>query len=790
MENRKFQLSTLSAAVASTLISSYALAQSPVLEEVIVTATRRAESVQDIPLNITALSADMIQRERLSDLTDLARRVPGMTVLEQGARAADVITVRGLNLDSTGPTDGSNGAQSVGTYVGEVPFYVDIRLNDIERVEVLIGPQGTLYGAGTLAGALRYMPNRPQTDEFSVEVRGDVFELEHSEDLGYDGGATVNIPLIEDKLALRASMDYYDDPGFIDYNFLVREPGVSNPQPDFTNPADVAANLRSEADANTEQTFSGRIGLRYTDDTVDANLTYYYQDTESGARQINHQGAFGTGKYEAAHRFVEPLDRENELLSLEVVADLGFAELTSATGFSQYDEEGQRDQTDLLLHIDYGYEFFPELAAFTRDTAEEETFTQELRLVSTGDGPFSWIIGAYYSDFEIEALSQEFTPGFDQFAVDNYGGVQLRPDSLEYHEIQEEKFEEKAVFGELSYQLADAWQVTVGARWFKYSDEASLAVAFPLLDTVFFGDPPDSINLNPDTHDEDYDDVIYKFNTSYDFSDDVMGYFTVSEGYRLGGLNLLEICDPSGSGGQTVCVSEDEVLIEPDTTVNYEVGLRSMPTDSLTLNASIYYIEWEDVQVAGTTEVGTFPITTNGGSAESMGLELAAQWRINDRLSFTGSYAYNEAELTEDTAALVPSINGDVDAFDGDRLPGSPEHQYFLALNYYFPLSDGTSLEFDWSMTGQTDVYTKVGNRGDGEELDGYTLHNASVSWVKEDLTLSLYADNVLDEYAETGVRRDSGFIGQIGEVDSRRYYHDVLRPRQIGVSFNYRFSD
>ncbi|MAT92565.1 MAG: TonB-dependent receptor [Halioglobus sp.] len=786
MRNQKtFQLSTLSAAVASALIGGHsgtAVAQGAVLEEVIVTASRRSESVQDIPLNITALSADMIERERLSDLVDIARRVPGMTVLQQGGRAADVITVRGLNLDAVGPTDGTNGGDAVGTYVGDIPFYVDFRLNDIDRVEVLIGPQGTLYGAGTLAGAVRYLPNRPQTDALSMELRGDVFDLEQAEDWGYDAGATVNIPIIDDRLALRATLDYYDDPGFIDYNYLVREAGVSNPQPDFTDPDDVSANLRRKEDANYQETTSGRLALRYTGDMIDANLSYYYQDDEVGARQINHKDAFDTGDYEAAHRFPEPLERENELYALEIVADLGFAELTSATGYSMYDEDGQRDQTDLLLHLDYGYEFFPELAAFTRDTAEEDTFTQEIRLVSTGDGPWNWIIGGFYSDQDIDALSREFVPNYDVYLT----GENLRPDNLEYYEKSKETIEETAIFGELGYQLTDAWQVTVGARWFDYKDDASLGVAFPLADTVFGGAPPDSILLNPDKVKEDYDDVIYKFNTSYDFNDDVMGYGTISEGYRIGGLNLLEICDPMGSDVQTVCIDADEVLIEPDKTTNYELGVRSVLFDTLVLNAAIYYIEWDDVQVAGTTEVGTFPITVNGGSAESMGLELSSRWAATENLSFSGSYAYNEAELTDDAPGLV---DGE-DALDGDRLPGSPEHQYYLGANYVLALNDGSSVEFDWAMTGQSNVFTKVGNRSFGEKLDGYTLHNASVSWLQDNVVLTLYADNLFDEYAETGVRRDTSFIGPIGVVDSRRYYHNVLRPRQVGMRVVYNFEN
>src|SRR5690606_9558130 len=145
------------------------------------------------------------------------------------------------------------------------------------------------------------------------------------------------------------SINYLDDPGFVDYNYLVRQPGVSDPEPDFSNPAEVAANLKRKKDADDEQTLSGRAALRFKpNDVFDANLTYYYQDQENGGRTMDQRAAFDTPKYVSAQRFPEPNDRENELLALEMTADLGFAELTSATGRSRYREHGQRDQTDLL----------------------------------------------------------------------------------------------------------------------------------------------------------------------------------------------------------------------------------------------------------------------------------------------------------------------------------------------------------------------------------------------------------------------------------------------------------
>jgi len=785
--NTLFKTSTLSAAIAAALTSTPIMAQDGALEEVIVTATRRASSVQDIPINITALSADMIDRERLTNLSDIAGRVPGMTVVDQGARASSTLTIRGLNVNSLAAAEalGNTGGETVGTYIGEIPLYLDLKTFDLERVEVLRGPQGTLYGSGTLGGAVRYIPNKPQADAMEVELRGDVFDISEADDLGYDVGGTINVPIIEDRLAVRASLQYLDDPGFIDYNFLVREPGVSNPQPDFSNPEDISANLKREEDANYEETFSGRIALRYTGGWLDGTLTYYYQDMDVGARQINHKDALGTNDYESAHRYVEPNDRENELIALELVMDLGFAELTSATGVSSYEEEGQRDQTDLLLNFEYGYEEFPSFAAFTREIADEDRFNQELRLVSTGDGNLNWIVGAFYNEFEQEATSEEFTPGFDQFAVDNFGGIQLRPDALEYYQLTEQELTEQAVFGEIGYAFTDRWQVTVGARYFEYEDDVKTGFDLPLLNTVFFGAPQDAIDPILDQQKIDDDGTLFKFNTSYYLTEDVMTFFTVSEGYRLGGANPVPACpDPLPPGVQNVCALPNEVIYEPDETLNFELGLHSQFGSSLLLNASLFYIEWDKIQIDDVTANGAIPIIGNGSEAVSQGVEIENRWLVTDRLTFTGTYAYTNAELTEDAIAIV----GGEDAFDGDRLPGTPEHQGSLSLSYTLPMGNSGDLSFDWVMIAQSDVLTKVGERDNGETLPGFGVNNLSATWYRDNLTMTVYADNAFDKYAVTGVRADPSFVRPVGQFDLRRYYNNIIRPRQLGLRVNYRF--
>jgi outer membrane receptor protein involved in Fe transport len=748
------------------------------LETIVVTASRREVNVQDIPFNIVALGADAIDELRITDLNTFSRAVPGLYVAYQGPRAGNLMTVRGLNVSSLNASEllGNGTGGTVATYLGDIPLYVDLKLQDIERVEALLGPQGTLYGVGTLAGAIRYIPNRPDPGQFDAEVGGRLYAVEESDGTGYDVYGMVNVPLIEDRLALRVSASYLDDPGFIDYDYLVREPGVSNPQPDFDDPQDVAANLRSVEDADYEETFAGRIGLFWqVTDALAANLTYYYQDQEVGARTVNHREAMGTGRYVSAHRFLEPDDLTNDLLALEITWDFGFAELTSATGFSKFESLGQRDQTDFLLDLEVGYEYFPSFAAYTRDESEEKTFNQELRLVSRTDGRWNWIAGAYFNSFEIEAKYEEFTPGIPEF----FGFDPGTPD-LEYLQLSDETFEEFALFGEIGYRLTDRWQVVLGARWFDWEDDLKGQYALPFLE-----DPPGTIVLYGDRNKTSDDDVIFKFNTSYDFNDDVMGYLTVSEGYRRGGVNSGAVCQNPLPPGQNVCLLPDEVLIKPDTTTNYELGLRSIWLEgALLLNAAVYYIDWNDVQVAGYSVNGDLPIVVNGSSAESKGVELAARWSITDSLELAANVSFNDAKLT----SYAPGLVDGVDAYSGDRLSGTPERQATLLLAYTRPLDNGLTIEADYLFNAVSDVYTRVGLRNNGEVLDSYSLHGVSLGLAAERWGARLYVDNLFDEYAITSVRQDPSYIRQVGLFDSRRYFQSMLRPRTLGLEFNYRF--
>ena len=792
----------VSSALSGVLFSGNATAQEQIIEknkslEVIeVTATRRSGSIQAAPLNITALDADVMKDQNISELADVARWVPGLTITDQGGRSGSPIIVRGLNTNSSGP---SSDGGTVATYINEIPVSVDMRLVDVERVEVLIGPQGTLYGAGTLGGAIRYMLKEPELDFISGEVFGDVFQTQESDSVGGETGFIFNLPLIEDKLAVRTSLNIYEDPGFIDYAYTVREPGVSITDPDWTNLDAVNSNLKNVKDANGETTTTGRISLRYkANESFEGTLNYFYQKQDTEGRSIVHHNSLNgnnglndrIGKYESAYRFEEPREKEDQLLSLELKADLGFAELVSATGISQFEADGQRDQTDLLIRLDYGYEEFPSFSAFTREIDEVDTFTQELRLVSQSDSDLNWIVGGFYNKTDTDASSREFTPGFDQFAVDNFGGAQLRPDSLEYLEITGSKVTESALFGEVGYQVTDKLDITIGARFYEYDVESKAAFDFPLANTLYEGAAPDAISVNFEENEAGDNGNLFKFNAKYQFTDSVMAYATISEGFRIGGSNGLVPCPtPLPEDQQTGCGTPDEMLYDADTTTNYELGFKSTWMRSqLHFNAALFNVDWDNAQIAGATTVGQLPYLSNAGSANAKGIEIATRAILSDSFTAYATYAYTKAELTSDAPYLF-NADGTDGAKDGDRLPGSPEHQFSMGINYQTEVFNDKTLDINYGLTAQSDVISKVGLRDNGEALPGYSLSNISAKLTADAWSTTLYVDNLFNKYAVTSVRRSDADITTANGADIQRNYgYFINRPLTVGIKFNYQF--
>ena len=229
------------------------------------------------------------------------------------------------------------------------------------------------------------------------------------------------------------------------------------------------------------------------------------------------------------------------------------------------------------------------------------------------------------------------------------------------------------------------------------------------------------------------------------------------------------------------------MLVRPDVTVNYEVGIRrAWIGGRFSASATLFQVDWTDIQVAGLTPFSAQPITLNGAGAVSRGIEFTGAAGVTSAFRLRGSWSYTRAELSRDSPGL---LEGGADAFEGDRLPGAPQHQGSALASYGWSLGGGTALEVLYGYTHVGDVLTRVGLRAGGEMLPAYELHNVSVSVSRDDWELTLYADNLLDEYAVTGVRQTAGQIGRTEDgFRSRRYFANVLAPRRAGMRVRYLF--
>lgn len=819
------QLRLLSATFLAGVIATPALAQQQpradaatdqgqVLNEIEVTATRRTISLQTAPINISALDGASLEAKRLDDIGDIGLYTPGLTVPDTGPRTANNIIMRGIT--SSGP-GGSNRSTAVGVYLGEIPLYVDFKFLDITRVETLLGPQGTLYGLGTLAGAIRYIPNRPNFSKFEVEAHSRIYDVAHSSGVGTVFDGTVNVPIVADKIALRVTGGYFRDPGFMDSPYLVRELGVSLPQPDFNDSAAVAANLYRGKDLNDERTYSVRAQLGFDFGWLRPTFSYIRQQTKTHGTQNNGGygatytlnpngvafpdgqcvyadclGVLGTGKYENGARVPQPATRKTEMFAAEIEADIGdIAQLVSATAYSRQNLYSQGDIADLLLDLDYDYELFPSFAGTTTSNSDPKQFNQELRLVSTHGGPIDWLIGGFYNHYKAYTFSAERLPGYPEWA-----GI-YRPDGLEYISFTDTYTKEAAGFGEATWHITSKLQVTGGLRYYKYKSYISGATDTPLTSGGRRRTPYPLIQFDPSrirsgsTKDDGF---VYKLNASYEFSPELFAYVTYSTGYRIGGVNRVAPCIVPLPAGQNVCALPNELSYGPDETKNYEAGIRFNLFDKLLQGTvDVYNIDWTNLQLASQTANGAVGITANAGGARSRGVEATLALALG-RFNLSGNYTYLDAKLTKDAPSLIGGLSngfdvpGAGDAFAGDRLPGTSKHAGSITASYTLPLGEDSELDLMWSTAARSNTYSTTGLRGYGEVIPGYSTSRASITYKTADLELSLFTDNIFDKYAVASVSNDYTLARSNDGVLIRSYGYGVIRPRTIGAELRGHF--
>jgi outer membrane receptor protein involved in Fe transport len=825
---------TLSAAITTALLatSQVGLAQdqadadaddsNPVLEEVIVTATARVESTQDIPYNISAFSGADIKGQHFVNANELMRNIAGISVVDRGYRNlghVNSIVIRGVNVDNgLNGEVGLSAVPTVATYVDNTPIFANFLLKDLERVEVLRGPQGTLYGSGALGGAVRYITIKPDSSGFDTWATIDYGKTDGSDGQNIMADAMLNFPVGENA-AFRVSGGIIDNDGVIDYVNLYQLGSNGKPQVLANNgqcvdnnssslsAAEVAFNdacYTSKEDADTVEIKHLRASFLW-DATEDLSfrLTYQMQEDEIGSRRSNTNGTdFYGNPYEdddMGATFLEPSERDVDLLTLDVLWDIGFATLTSNTSGYEHNGNGWRDNTSLWVTdrsqetgftnwFDILYTGNPRAAAYVTAGFEEEAFVQEFRLVSntSDDSKFDWIAGAYYMDQDRSTNNFSYLRGLNEYGkacvvlgpecpADGQwwaGGYDLS--EIDFWYDRRETFTDLALYGELTWHITDTFRLTGGMRWFDNELTNSTAMDFPLFEGV--------VVPYVDYPSQKESDVLFKLNASWDFSDSHMLYATYSEGFRRGGANAIPT-----EGFFAELNPETVQFYAADTVKNYELGIKGF-TGRLRYSADVFYVDWQDPQLNTQTAWWGFFMAQNGDSAGTKGVELEGSIAATERLVVNLGYAYIDAELTDD---LFQPQTGNLLSEDGHRLPGVSEHTLTVGLDHAYTLSSGWVLNSRLNAYYQSDSINSVTEDTRQDKFGSFTLWNASIAIEAEHWRFSLYGKNLSNEEGvtgslpETNQGLDTGIFENFYGNNNRDY---ITQPRTIGISATYRF--
>jgi outer membrane receptor protein involved in Fe transport len=802
------------------------------MEEILVTATRRESSVQDIPYNISAMSGEFMERQNIVNQYDVLRAMHGITVVDRGYRNAGTtnsIVIRGLNVDNGLNGDVHlNAVPTVATYYDNTPLFANFLVKDVERVEVLRGPQGTLYGSGSLGGTVRYIMRRPDAEAFEADL-----EVDYSQTSGSDGDnvafdAMVNIPL-GDSAAIRAVYSRVDNDGVIDYVNAYQLNSFGEPLVDVggtcTDPRSVTDTeilqnvgcFEEIEDADTVEIDYARISVAGDiGDSFRYQLTYHTQDDEIGARRATTLGDNGQtagsalyfeyGDDDSGQVLLEPSEREVEMTSLDLEWDLGFATLTSTSSIYDHNGMGVSDNGGLWASggevdgtsRDWNFNYYgggwPRPMQATQRGYSDEAFVQELRLVSNStDSKVDWIVGGFYMDQDNRAWQLSKNPGMRLFheACINTGGPECAgfwpaifyPGSefteIDFEYQRDTAFEETALYGEITYHVSDTFRLTGGFRWFDNETVNDMVLGFPLVL------PELAAPSAPQSTDSD-DDVLIKLNASWDISDSTMMYATYSEGYRHGGAQSVPSLandDPFGEPN-----AEAIRTFGSDSVTNYELGVKG-GTGNFQYTASVFHVDWDDPQLNTVSAFYSFFLAANGDEASTQGVELELEGYMSESFHYRLGYTYVNAELDKD---FISPQTGGVVAEKGAELPGAPSS--VLSLN----LDNTWNISANMDLIAAANLYYQSGSENfitkdapENDTWDSYTMLGLSASLAAENWSATLYVRNLTDEEGVSGGfpishwSYDTGVFENWYGNGNRQF---IVQPRTIGLKFGYRF--
>ncbi|QMW23132.1 TonB-dependent receptor [Sandaracinobacteroides saxicola] len=772
--------------------------------DIVVTASGRAQTAASIPFNVSAISEAQLREENITDIKSLIALSPSINAPGNGARFADSVTVRGLNVSPVNANNIEQFARStIAYYLDDTPLpNIAYRIKDIARVETLLGPQGTLYGAGSLGGTIRYITNKPRFDAVAARLSTSLFAA-RSGGLSHDTDAMLNVPLA-DNVAIRIVASRLDDAGYTD---RVSNPSWRTGAFAWSTKPDPNRNLYKNDDYN--RVSSGRVSLAWevTDDVKitlahaqqsqlahgtsatsllplgianaggPADIAAYIQDPRfnpcgSSCRFTNpYETPTLAGTDVTVSRYPEFARRNFRLSSVDLDIGLGFADLHSSTSVFRDTRRGEADYAGQgwLFYFglgDAGAAFDSGRSAFITFDNSYSGVNHETRLTSTGEGPFQWIAGIFYSNTKRNLKFSEFLPGLDAYNGINRAVSGGNVDEG-YRENLGSRYEEIAAYGELSYAITPRWTTTVGGRIFNYKDRAISQIR----DYSF-----DLVNNNVDVTRSVKGKAYFKFNTSYKLTEDALAYGTISQGFRRGGTNGFR-----NVGGLTV--NPDVQAFAPDTTTNYEIGVKGRFFQRrLSVDANIYQIDWKDVQTYFSQEINFFPVngTANGPSARSRGVEATVRVNITDDLSAGFSTAYNDAKWsqTREVCLYVNPNSGCRTYEKGGVLGGSPRWKHSGFVRYDTDLGGDTRgfISLNARQVGAIPIDRSDSPNDVVETFRPYAIVDAriGVKWGQADI--SLWVENIGNKRSVVSRQPD--------RVMGNRVFY--TQPRTIGLNLSY----
>ena len=760
---RIMAVATCASAAASAVPAQNAV-PTEVLQEVTVTATKNgAVGVQSAPFTIQAIGEDALTQGQMQGFDDYAKLVPGLASLNKGPDQTQIM-IRGITAGRVSHAEPQNQSTS-GLYIDEMPvadnaFNPDLDLFDVNRIEVLKGPQGTLYGAGAMSGAIRIITNEVDLagDHGAASLSG--ASVDHGS-ADYSAHVMANVPLIADAVGLRASAYYDHEGGYID------------------NVYDGARNY------NDYSTSGGRVkGLWKVDDQTNVRVNVLYQKLVADGRpQMFSPGdsavtaASGptesfsvTRDFQTVQFVPDPFDDKFVLANLLVDHDFAAVKLVSSTSYLNRRFDNQLDDT-YRTRLHFGpveADGVTPLDTPFVNNSNVNDIAQELRLTQKLDSGLSWVGGIYYERHDVHFVQSTITPGLDALAI-SFGlppasGFGAQPNS-EFDGNENDRQQQFAGFGEVTIPLASHWDFIAGLRWFHYKQDSLLRYAGIANDGVTRKDATTSQSGNTP-----------KAQITWRPSRDATLYLEAAKGFRLGGIT--EPIPTSGIFGtdcarnlSTVGLPSIPNTFQSDHLWSFELGSKTSWLDHrLIANAAVFDIEWSNIQTNVFLPCG-FITVVNAGKVRSRGIEAEVSWAVGGGITLSASGAYTDATLVDKTQQFT--------AQEGDRVPNVPKFNGDAVAEYRRPFgSSGRDMFVRTSVSYVGDSYTEFQSLSTARLMPASASVDGSLGFDLNDWEFSLFGKNLANRLIVTGVDTDRNVPTT----------YSVAPPRTVGFEARYKY--